>query len=166
MKGPEFPTAAGLRARFKAIPADRRQHNQAYGIRIWRAISWLERGENAEEGDSEGRFIPLWIAFNALYGRMGPDGSIAPDRAGWQEFLAAAAKADGTDRLGRALWHEQLDVLRMIDSRYLFKPFWLEEHGDAVGRLKQARQRAMRHFQGHSTVGVLQELFERVYVLR
>lgn len=160
------PTAEALRRRFRAIPKDTRDANQAFSVRVWRALSWLERSEAAGEGDLEGRFVPLWIAFNALYGRMADDGGMAPDRGSWQEFLARIARADGTDRLGQILWDEQLDVLRMIDSRYLFKPFWLGEQAEADGKLKQARRRAIASFHGRTPLVVLQELFERIYVLR
>lgn len=33
--------------------------------RIYRALSWLNRAEQAD--DADGRFIFLWIAFNAAY---------------------------------------------------------------------------------------------------
>ncbi len=37
-------------------------------LRVHRALSWLKRAEMAaQEGDSDGRFIFLWIAFNAAY---------------------------------------------------------------------------------------------------
>ena len=34
-------------------------------LRLHRALSWLNRAEQAE--DDDGRFIFLWIAFNAAY---------------------------------------------------------------------------------------------------
>ena len=159
-------TAEALRERFKAIPEESRDAKQGFSIRVWRALSWLERSEAADDGDLEGKFVPLWITFNALYGRMADDGGIAPDHASWQEFLGAIVRADGTDQLGRVLWDEQLDVLRMIDSRYLFRPFWLGEQAEADGKLKRARQRAMKSYQSRTSPAVLQELFERIYVLR
>lgn len=116
-------SAAGtLRERFKAIPEGQREANQAFSIRIWRGLSWLERAEAAD--DLEGRFISLWIAFNAIYGHL-EDGTAAPDHASWQEFLARIVRADGRDILGEILWAEQLTILRLIDSKYLFRPFWL-----------------------------------------
>ena len=159
-------TAKALRERFKAIPAEARDANQAFSIRVWRAASWLARAENADDDDLEGKFIPLWIAFNSLYGHQAGDGSIAPDHASWQAFLAEIAKADGDDRLGAVLWDEQRQVLKVIDSPYLFKPFWVGEQADAEGKLQHARRRAMANYQQHTSVGLLQELFERLYVLR
>ena len=63
-------SACELREQFKAIPAELRDANQAFSIRVWRGLSWLERAEAA--GDVEGRFISLWIAFNAIYGHLSP----------------------------------------------------------------------------------------------
>ncbi len=159
-------TAGQLRERFKAIPETDRQANQDFCIRLWRAISWVERAEAAGADDLEGQFIPLWIAFNSLYGRAAEDGSTVPDHAGWQAFLAAIVKADGEDRLGKILWDEQRHVLKTIDSPYLFKPFWMGEQKDADGKLQQARRRALANFRERASVSLLQELFERVYVLR
>lgn len=166
MTASTIPTAEQLRERFRAIPDADRQANQDFSIRLWRAISWLERAEVANEDDLEGQFIPLWISFNSLYGRTGEDGLAVPDHAGWQEFLAAIVKADGEDRIGKILWDEQRQVLKTIDSPYLFKPFWVGEQKDAEGKLQQARRRTMANFGVRASVGLLQELFERIYVLR
>ena len=155
-------TAGTLRQRFKAIPKDQRDANQPFSIRVWRGLSWLERAEAAE--DLEGRFISLWIAFNAIYGCL-EDGVAAPDHGSWQKFLADIIAADGTDALGEILWAEQLTILRLIDSKYLFRPFWLGQ-ADADERLRRSRQEAMRAYNSHQTLAVLQELFERLYVMR
>ena len=38
------------------------------GLRVHRALSWLNRAEQLEEQhDLDGQFIVLWIAFNAAY---------------------------------------------------------------------------------------------------
>jgi len=152
-----------LRTRFKEIPQEQRDDHQAFSVRIWRGLSWLERSESAP--DVEGRFISLWIAFNAVYGYLQEDGFSAPDHATWQAFLAAIAKADTAGHLGRILWDRQVDVLRLIDSKYQFRPFWLG-HPEAEQKLKRSRRQAIMHFNDQSVVGVLEELFERLYVLR
>jgi len=156
------PTASELRELFKAIPSEVREANQPFSIRIWRGLSWLERAEGAE--DVEGRFISLWIAFNAVYGYL-EDGTSAPDHATWQKFLADIVAADGRDQLNTILWGEQLTVLRLIDDKYLFRPFWLGQP-DAEEKLKRSRQRAMNSYTSRQTLAVLQELFERLYVMR
>ena len=59
-------TAIELRAAFRKLPKEDREANQGFAIRVWRALSWLERAEAMEAGDYEGRFISSWIGFNAL----------------------------------------------------------------------------------------------------
>ncbi len=157
------PVSAGaLRERFKAIPQAQREANQAFSVRIWRGLSWLERAEAA--ADVEGRFISLWIAFNAIYGHL-EDGVAAPDHASWQTFLAGVVAADGRDQLGRILWAEQLTVLRLIDNKYLFRPFWLGQ-ADAEEKRARSRRRAVNAYNAGQTLAVLEELFERLYVMR
>jgi len=156
-------TAAELRKRFKAIPQEQRDANQSFSVRVWRGLSWLERAEQAT--DAEGQFISLWIAFNAIYGHMQGDGMNAPDHGSWQAFLAGIVKADGEDRLGQIMWAEQRYILRLVDNRYLFRPFWLNQT-DAGEKLVRSRRNVMVHLQNRSTLGVFQELFERLYVLR
>lgn len=89
----------------------------------------------------------------------------APDHASWQEFLAGIVKADGEDQLGQIMWADQRNILRLVDNRYLFRPFWLGQ-ADAEEKLARSRRQVMVHLQGRSAIGVFQELFERLYVLR
>ncbi|SCZ48768.1 hypothetical protein SAMN05216279_13222 [Pseudomonas oryzihabitans] len=44
---------------------ERDQQPPNLSLRIHRALSWLNRAEQAD--DADGRFIFLWIAFNAAY---------------------------------------------------------------------------------------------------
>ena len=156
-------TAAELRKRFKEIPQEQRDANQAFSVRVWRGLSWLERAERAV--DVEGQFISLWIAFNAIYGHMQGDGMNAPDHASWQAFLAGIVRADGEDWLGKIMWADQRHILRLVDNQYLFRPFWLGQ-ADADEKLARSRRNVMVHLRNRGTVGVFQELFERLYVLR
>jgi len=163
MMGVTNKSAAEMRKQFLAIPKESRESNQAFSVRIWRGLSWLERAEG--DSDIEGKFISLWIAFNAVYGYLQDDGMNASDRSSWQEFLAGIVKADGEDQLGRIMWADQRNILRLIDNRYLFRAFWLGQ-ADADEKLAASRRQVMIHLQGRSVIGVFQELFERLYVLR
>lgn len=44
---------------------DAQHPNLRLRLRVHRALSWLDRAEQAD--DLDGRFIFLWIAFNAAY---------------------------------------------------------------------------------------------------
>ena len=106
MSDTPLQTAAALRRRFKSITQERRDANQAFSVRVWRGLSWLERGE--KEVDVEGQFISLWIAFNAIHGHLESDGVNAPDHASWQAFLAGIVKADTDDCLGQIMWADHV----------------------------------------------------------
>jgi len=163
----QVPTAAALRERFRAIPQGERDAHQAFSIRVWRVLSWLERSDAvAEAEDLESRFIFLWIAFNALYGRLGSGGKVAGDRGSWQALIAQVIQHDGRDALGRLLKELQGDVLSLVDCEFLFKPFWMGRSGVDRG-LRRARRRVLRAYtEPRGTVIILQEVFERLYVLR
>jgi hypothetical protein len=162
-------TAETMRKQLRAIPKDRLDANQPFSIRIWRGLSWLERAEQATDADEQ--FIALWIAFNAIYGRAGGDGD-GPgvdrrpgDRATWQAFLAEIIKRDGTDILGDLVRRNHMPILRMIQNKYLFQPFW-DRRPSAEFMLKNCCTAAVLNFANHLTTGIVEELFERLYVLR
>lgn len=157
------PISAQLRTRFQAIPKPERDAHQSFSIRVWRGLSWLERAEAASDPDS--RFISLWIAFNAIYGHLAEAGRDAQDHASWQSFLARMVKHDASDALGRILGDQQAAILRLIDNRFLFRPFWQKQPG-ATEKLRRAVQRTLIDFRQGNTLAVLQELFERLYVMR
>jgi len=46
--------------------AERDKHHINLGLRVHRALSWLDRSEQCTD-DYDGKFIFLWIAFNAAY---------------------------------------------------------------------------------------------------
>lgn len=54
-----------LKQRHRAV---RESYPANLNIRVHRALSWLKRAEMAEaENDDDGRYIFLWIAFNAAH---------------------------------------------------------------------------------------------------
>jgi hypothetical protein len=152
-----------LREQFKAIPEDQRTANQAFSVRVWRGLSWLERSEAA--GDTEGRFISLWIAFNAIYGHLDDDGRNAADHSSWQSFLARLVKYDGLSILDEAVYKNQKYILYLIDNQYIFRPFWSGQPNWQT-LFKKSIQNALRNLGNHQILPILQELFERLYILR
>ncbi|MCX5653814.1 MAG: tyrosine-type recombinase/integrase [Planctomycetota bacterium] len=129
------PPATSLRERFRAIPRDVRQANQPFSIRVWRGLSWLERSEKAD--DPEGRLISLWIAFNSIYGYLEDDDRDTRDHTSWQRFLARLVRQDAGDTVGRIIREHQRDILKLVDNKFLFRPFWLGQ--------QEADFHALRH---------------------
>jgi hypothetical protein len=163
MKDASGQQAMILRERFKAIPEDQRAANQAFSVRVWRGLSWLERSEASE--DTEGKFISLWIAFNAIYGYLDDDGRNAADHSSWQSFLAQLVKHDGLSSLDEVVYKNQKYILYLIDNQYIFRPFWSQQPNWET-LFKKSRQNALRDFGNHQILPILQELFERLYILR
>ena len=63
----------------------REGHPVPLTLRIHRALSWLHRAEMAD--DVDGKFIFLWIAFNAAYAQEIVDSERASDKATFTAFL-------------------------------------------------------------------------------
>ena len=155
--------ARDLRLGLKAIPGLARPENDAFRVRIWRGLSWLERSE--KPCDLEAKFISLWIAFNAFYGHCDPNGRDARDHGSWQSFLARIIKADSECICKALMQQHQTEVLDLVRNKFLFRPFWLRQD-DADAKLSAAVGRVRRDYGRHNTLRILQELFERFYVMR
>ena len=157
--------ADALRRQFRAISKPDREANAGFCIRVWRALSWLERAESLDSADIEGRFISAWIGFNALYGQLDPDRHAWGDREAWSAFLAHTWRIDSDVRLRKSMTRRQMRVLRIIEDKYLSHRFWRE--GDAAkSPIRQELRDAMTWFGGPKMLKVLQLLFDRLYVLR
>lgn len=151
-----------LREAFKAIPTQTRQDNQGFSIRVWRALSWLERAESLDRDDHEGRFISAWIGFNALYGRLDEQGQPWGERDAWEAFVAAIWRLDHDGRMRRVLFKRELQVLKLIESKYLTPAFW-EKGETAVPQVKKELKQEMARFGTRRTMLVL---LNRLYTMR
>lgn len=151
-------------------------------LRVRRALSWLERAEAAHrQDDHDTAFILYWIAFNAVYGRTGSTAfGDQPEKDSQRACLSKIARLDQSLRTVLA----SQEVLRAIDvvlnSRYVYEPFWKHHNGvpgfqDWETRFERRRRRtasAMRQIRVTTIAAdknmerVLCELFERLYTLR
>ena len=158
--------AAALRERHRAL---RGQQSDALATRLHRAISWLQRA-SADNSDDDTRFIHLWISLNAVYAS---DFDFEDsERARAVRFLARVVDADEEGRLHAVLFRQFPGPIRtLIDSPYVFAPFWraLRDH-DPSERWKErfdaSRKAAMTALLEKRTVGLLSIVLVRLYVLR
>jgi len=153
-----------LRRKFKAIPESVRQANQSFAIRVWRALSWLQRVEQAQ--DAEDRFIAGWIGFNALYGRLDNQKRAWGDREAFGAFLAAICGIDHGGRLRHLVFKRQLPILRLVENRFLYDKFWLDPGANHEDALHQKVKALMPRFNAHNPCPILQVAFERLWILR
>jgi hypothetical protein len=156
--------AADLRKAFRAIPEEQRDKQKSFSVRVWRALSWLERAEAAAE--VEDRFIALWISFNALYGQLGEDNRSLPDRETWQSFLARVWKMDNDGRLWPILRDKQVPVLGLLGNHWLAYEFWLSPEHDHAADLQVKVKELLKVYGRGNMLPVLEKVFDRIYVQR
>lgn len=159
-------TAAALEAKWKCNP-DSEQWQNPFNLRIRRATSWLARAEQ-ERDDPDAAFIFYWIAFNAAYA-----GNIAGERRAFKLYFGKILAL----RDGRVIFREMSSkfaeaISKFIPNQYVFPDFWT---GDIFQQADQQvweplLERSINRF--HSAIendnirDILEELFDRLYVLR
>jgi hypothetical protein len=126
-------------------------------------MSWLERAEQAQE--VEDRFIALWIAFNALYGRLDDCNRAWGDREAMGTFLSIIWDMDA-GRIRRILGKRQLMVLKLIETRYLYHEFWSSPGSNHEHKLRETVRDFLPRFGTHRMLPVFRTLFDRLYVMR
>ncbi|MFZ5493030.1 MAG: hypothetical protein ACOY6E_11125 [Pseudomonadota bacterium] len=161
------PDHATLKQRHRQV---RDAHPIGLTLRIHRALSWLHRAEQAT--DVDGRFIFLWIAFNAAYAQELDDGDRASDKATFTVFLQKLCALDTGKRIDDLIWREFSGSIRaLLDNPYVFHPFWEYQRGrideaewrDRFDRAKKSAQLALA---SGDTPRLLSVVFNRLYTLR
>lgn len=149
--------------------AEREQHPEGLALRVHRALSWLNRAEQCE--DDDGRFIFLWIAFNAAYANELGDQKIT-EGALFNEFLNRLVRLDAHEQLAQLIWQQYPGAIRvLLDNPYIYQPYWnfLNQQAgfsDWQARFTHANQLAHQALAHNQTGKVLQVVFSRLYTLR
>ena len=148
---------------------ERDNHPENAALRIHRALSWLNRAEQCE--DLDGRFVFLWIAFNAAYANELGDISISESEL-FDNFLKRLIDLDKNKSLHNIVWKQYTNALRvLLDNHYIYQPFWHYHNGisgyeDWQERFKLSKQSAHRALAANDTATVLSIVFRRLYTLR
>lgn len=155
-----------LKARHRT-ERDNYPHNLS--LRVHRALSWLNRAEQCE--DNDGRFIFLWISFNAAYAKeTGEDRT--PDGLLFSEFLAQLVKLDTANQLYSIVWDQYKGPIRLLlNNQFVFQPYWNFQNGHPgaenwEARFSNAIIASNSALSRLDTVKVLSILFSRLYTLR
>ena len=160
-----------LKARHRA---EREGHHPNLALRVHRALSWLNRAEQlAAEGDTDGQFIFLWIAFNAAYATEIDEQYRKSEQDTFRSFLQKLSDLDGSIRRFEALvWTEFPKGIRLLlDNPYVFQDFW-HFHNDRMteeewkARFDAAKRAAHAALGRRDTVTVLSIVLARIYTLR
>jgi hypothetical protein len=151
-----------------------RQERDRYPInlslRVHRALSWLNRAEQAD--DSDGRFIFLWIAFNAAYASEIDERYRLSEQETFKAFLEKLHTLDKNKRIDDLVWREFSGSIRvLLDNPYVFQSFW-DFHNGKIGeaewkeRFANGKHAAQRALASSNTPMLLGVVFNRIYTMR
>lgn len=154
--------------------AERHAHPPNLALRVHRALSWLHRAElQAGQGDKDGEFIFLWIAFNAAYATVIDERYRLDEQRTFRAFLQKLVDLDGTRaRLDGLVWEAFPGSIRgLLDNPYVFQDFWNFHNGalpedDWKRRFEEAKRVAKGALAARDTVTVLGVALSRIYTLR
>ena len=158
---------ADLKARHRQVRDD---HHPNLSLRVHRALSWLNRAEQSE--DADGRFIFLWIAFNAAYATEIDESLRLSEQETFKAFLEKLCALDTGKRIDALVWKEFSGSIRiLLDNPYVFSSFWDYQNGK-IGeaewkrRLSAGKIAAQQALASGNTPVVLGVVFNRIYTLR
>lgn len=110
---------------------ERDQQHPNLSLRLHRALSWLNRAEHAE--DIDGRFIFLWIAFNAAYATDIDEQQRLSEQETFKAFLEKLCSLDSTNSIEKLVWSEFPGSIRvLLDNPYVFQSFWIIKAGKSA----------------------------------
>ena len=145
-------------------------HPTSLTLRIHRALSWLNRAEQAD--DVDGQFIFLWIAFDAAYAQELDDSDRTSDKATFTAFLQKLCDLDSNKRIDDLIWKEISGSIRtLLDNPYVFHLFWEFQRGkidesEWKDRFANAKRSAQAALACGNTPALLSVMFNRLYTLR
>ena len=168
---PECSTVHQLRKKW--LPHKQRllatQPGHPTHVRFHRACSWLELAQQLDpESDLDQILIFQWIAFNALYGQWDAKRrEPLPDRECWQKFLRRLLALDESQHIASLLRANRGLVLAIVENAYLNRFFWQAPCTEKAGpTMRKGRKRVAGWYDRRQWESVLQEVVDRVYLLR
>jgi hypothetical protein len=159
---------SALKARQRA---ERSAFHENLGLRVHRALSWLDRAERQSD-DLDAQFIFLWIAFNAAYATEIDERYRLSEQATFRAFLQKLNDLDSQQRIADLIWTEFPGSIRvLLDNQFVFQDFWSFQNGSITAdewkqRFDAARKAARRALGERNTVTVLSIVLSRIYTLR
>jgi hypothetical protein len=144
---------------------------ESHGLRVHRALSWLQRAELAAS-DPDAAFIFFWISFNAAYADERPDVTPTGERKCFEDYFEKLGSLDRDNRVYNAIWTKfPGPIKQLLDNRYVYQPFWSHQNqvpgnADWEERFTSSKRRISRALAAKETKVILSCLFDRLYVLR
>jgi hypothetical protein len=160
---------------YQQLKGRQRKERDNYSInlslRVHRALSWLDRAEQAE-GDQDAQFTFLWIALKAAYGNEIDDHHRFTEQETFRNFIDRLCLLDDDNLLSDLVWKEFTSSIRVLFSnQYVFQPFW-DFHNNKKSEqewkddFKAANAFAHKALGHKNTSALLSVIFSRLYTLR
>lgn len=149
--------------------AERGSHPESIALRIHRALSWLQRSEQCD--DDDGRFVFLWIAFNAAYANELGDSKMAEGQQ-FSLFLKRLIDLDSKKQLHQIIWQQYTGAIRLLlDNPFVYQPFWNHQNRQPgfenwQEHFQQAKKASHKALTSNDTCALLGIVFSRLYTLR
>ena len=146
----------------------RDSHQEAFRIRIHRALSWLKKSEL--ENDYDAKFIFLWISLNCAY---------SMDKHAYKNFGDETLRSHyfqtllkyGNDDIYEIIWKRfSTEIRGILNNEFILNLFWVEIQTNSdhwKKKLSKEKIQVQIALQDKSdTSYILTILFKRLYVLR
>jgi len=169
------PPSDFSRYSFAALKEKQRDIREAFpsdhGLRIHRALSWLDRAEQAND-DHDAAFIFYWISFNAAYAQDRIEHVPVGERTSFDDYFEKLISLDTGRAIHEVIWEKFSGPVRvLLDNRYVFQPFWdhynhIPGYDDWENRFNRSQRKIHRALLKPDVKIVLTTIFDRLYVLR
>ncbi len=169
-EAPLIPSVRQLRRRFKPHKERLRKEKPACSTptRVHRACSWIDRVEReAESTDHDVHLVSLWIAFNALYGQWDPY-KLEPksERKSYRDFCDRLRKLDRDKQIDSFMQDHKRLVVKICEDPFISSYYWRNPGMDPKRKSRGDVNRISRMYTEESWAKILDELLERVYLMR
>lgn len=150
---------------------ERHSYDQNLTVRVHRALSWLQRAELCDK-DLDGRFVFLWISFNAAYAHEIKNNYSLYEQEMFNAFLEKLHQLDTRERFQKLVWQEYTNSIRiLLNNKHVFQPFWDCRNGKIsddqwIERFELAKKNAAIALGKGDTPRVLAIVMSRLYTLR
>lgn len=159
---------------FKSLKAKQREVREKFsedlGLRVHRALSWLEKAEQCSE-DLDSNFIFLWIAFNAAYAQD-TEFLRHSEAESFSLFISKLVELDKENTFYNLVWSEFSTSIRLLlDNKFVFQPFWEYHNGklseeEWKSKFSKAKTRANSALANRETDILISIILQRLYTLR
>ncbi|MDY6421316.1 MAG: HEPN domain-containing protein [Succinivibrio dextrinosolvens] len=148
--------------------------DETFRTRIHRSLSWLRKADSfTEESDLDMKFICLWIAFNAAYGKSLPalDHSCS-EKYAFKSFIEKIISLDSVNLLASVVCGKYaMRISFLVENKFTFHKYWdftkgVEEASDWKRSLSASVKKYNDCRISMDVSTILSIVFDRLYVLR